>query len=310
MWRSRSWGITQTPAATHATERNYYLEIIVTKILFCLLLGWGKSFKKALHTLPNSWSRDTESDGKSPITGALAGPLWAQICLVKDRCGTGKVIFNRAEWRQIRMIPGFSLFRFRFFLFLLVVVAVLLLSKPTQIRHVLTVIWITSNIWWDYKCQCCFCCRRYQNSLSYSISIWIVWMVALKSFFFFFSNPNASETPVKRPHTPHTTPPTHTHTENTQQAGDRPTPPIKGSTDGSKSITKNTCQSFRITTHGKWTLCMPQIWNYALKGRPQGAPTPDPLSRHVWGAKVPGAVQLSSSALHWASPSSTKKAQK
>lgn len=39
------------------------------------------------------------------------------------------------------------------------------------------------------------------------------------------------------------------------------TPPIKGSTDVSKSITKNTCQSFGITTLSKWTLCMPQIWN-------------------------------------------------
>lgn len=39
---------------------------------------------------------------------------------------------------------------------------------------------------------------------------------------------------------------------------------------------------------------MPQIWNYTVKGCPQGAPTPDSLSRHVWGAKVPVAVQLSS----------------
>lgn len=87
---------------------------------------------------------------------------------------------------------------------------------------------------------------------------------------------------------------THTHTHWKCSAGQaqptplqlfRKTPPIKGSTDGSKSITKNTWQSFGITTHSKWTLCMPQIWNYTVKGCPLGAPTPDPLSRHVCGGR-------------------------
>lgn len=30
----------------------------------------------------------------------------------------------------------------------------------------------------------------------------------------------------------------------------------------------------------KWTLCMPQIWNYAVKAV-NGVQTPDPLSRHA-----------------------------
>lgn len=148
----------------HPLQQVHQREIITwAKILFCLLLRWEKSFKTASHTLPNSWSRDTESDGKSPITGALAGPQWAQICLDKDRCGTGKVIFNRAEWHQMRMIPGFSLFRFRFFCFWVFYhhiyfsviiyfsgscsVCAVILQTNTNKRHVLMVSWITS--WWD-----------------------------------------------------------------------------------------------------------------------------------------------------------------
>lgn len=46
------------------------------------------------------------------------------------------------------------------------------------------------------------------------------------------------------------------------------------------------------------------------KAHPQGAPTPDPLSRHVWGAKVPVAVQLSSivrfAELHQVPPKGSK----
>lgn len=64
---------------------------------------------------------------------------------------------------------------------------------------------------------------------------------------------------------------------------------------------------------------MPQIWNYTVKGCPQGAPTPDPLSRHVCGgggggAEVPAAVQLSSivrfTELHQFPPKSSKIAEK
>lgn len=140
----------------------------------------------------------------------------------------------------------------------------------------------------------------------YSTSVWTVWIMTLKPF---FKKQNATQTPVKSPHTPHT----HTHSENAQQAwGGGPLLPSRDQQTAVNPLLKilaNPLGLLRIAS-GHCVCHKSGITHW--KAHPQGAPTPDPLSRHVWGAKAPVAVQLSSTVrfaeLHQVPPKGSKVA--